>query len=1294
MKKISVSNYLKSTKLYNSHVKITETIVGKISCLCKYYNGYNRRENNNLNLLHDDIIYDVSGKGRSKVSNKNSKDDKLILKNKVINLINGVKNVDDKNENIKNNKLVCQNFIDIIFILQKNLNILFGLKEKYVIGFIWSFSKIINYFEKKKNIEKNIIFNFKYLFIHIVNTIIKHDNILSKKNNDIDIRQFLFSILSIKFDYTNIKDIQNLKLLNSNQFYNYILNNVSLNYGNKSGQNQIYVNDSIPFKLLQNEKKNNISIENYIQHSTNKYIKKNINLSIKNQKKYNHPNMTQDSTPNDLLYIFECNMFKNNFINVQKFIINKLNEIPLDIKIIINFFELSQKNMCVEIKNSFNHILLNKFKEKNYISKFSIFELCRYINILVNYNVQIFNNNVIPSIISTIMYDQIYFVNNQVCNYNLILLGNNILLNDNNSINHQMINKKYEHLSDTNSNNYSKWNTWLYDGTKRDISSLIRDFSRMKIINKNLYYILIECFFFKINYTKNIDTNIGSYVAEQIDTHNKTKQNCINNLSDKKGDHIIYPHLNEKNNNVNNNASKKKNDNFYHTEDCNHKIGEKYKMSTFEENQRNDNLFISNFKKEKGNKKIYVPNLNDSNDRKKKIFYSPNICTFNINHDMRNIVDILISLANVNYYYDKFINFFIYEIIKNEKNNLFFFNTKNMSNVILVVRSLLILGYNDLSIFDNLLNFIIENNKCIEIKQIIMIYYSIYCYIVKAHEKRGIKYYGNDNFLFYTFSSDSSKKNNLYNDKFDDFMKEENVESQYSEYNEPNITNITNASNKVIESSVELSILKKKCFNYLYKFTDIIFSRKEEIDSMQGLSNFLFALSNSINNISKKDYDYFYKKFWSIFKLKDQQYIHLETILQIFLSHYRNNIFHQNLMLYLLNVLISSTNVDIHNLSTILYISYHFNIINKSLFDFTIHKLFKEIKSIEQMKTVNLENINNWGAIDMVQTTTQHNLDTTPKIGNNVSSVCSNNVSSVCSNNVSSVCSNNVSSVCSNNVSSVDTDNINSGDSSDGKGAGPDQANPGTQTYNNLESCLIEDWQFRNTPNNLSNECNKEDLEKTILKCVWSLSLCNWFLESHLITFLKMCILLKKIFKYKKFLKDEEYNMIYQISLSLNLYYKKNKHIFVLNKITTNIPITFFIPFNIIKESIRRKFALGSKQTNISSFQYKISSYFNKKKIMHKSEYSLKHGLIVDFLVFKNGNPYLLIEIDGIYHYNISNDPSKYEIIYNDMPLLKNGKTIFRNNVLNILYNYKFVEIPWFSLLQSRSIKKLEKYIQ
>ncbi|EAA20536.1 hypothetical protein, partial [Plasmodium yoelii yoelii] len=121
MKKISVSSYLKSTKLYNSHVKITETIVGKISCLCKYYNGYNRRENNNLNLLHDDIIYDVSGKGRSKVSNKNSKDDKLILKN----------------------------------------------KEKYVIGFIWSFSKIINYFEKTKNIEKNIIFNFKYLFIHI-----------------------------------------------------------------------------------------------------------------------------------------------------------------------------------------------------------------------------------------------------------------------------------------------------------------------------------------------------------------------------------------------------------------------------------------------------------------------------------------------------------------------------------------------------------------------------------------------------------------------------------------------------------------------------------------------------------------------------------------------------------------------------------------------------------------------------------------------------------------------------------------------------------------------------------------------------------------------------------------------------------------------------------------------------------------------------------------------------------------------------------------------------------------------
>ncbi|CXH88250.1 conserved Plasmodium protein, unknown function [Plasmodium berghei] len=1265
MKKININNYLKNTKLLKYHVKIKETIIGKIPYLCRYYNGYNRKENNNLNLLHEHIFYDGSGKGKPKVSNKKSKDDQLILKSKIINLINGVKNVDDKIESIKNdrnNKLVCQNFVDIIFILQKNVDVLFGLKEKYVIGFIWSFSKIINYFEKTTYIERNVILNFKYLFIHIVNLIIKQGNILSKKNNDIDIRQFLFSILSIKFDDTNIKDIQHFKFLNYNHFYNYIRYIVNLDYANKSGQDQIYINDSIPFKLLENEKESSISIEAHVQHSTNKFIKKNINFSTKKQNEYNNPNMMQHSMSSNLLYIFECNIFKTNFLNVQKFIINKLNEIPLDIKIIINFFELCQKNMCVEIKKSFNHILLNKFKEQNYISNFSIFELCRYINILVNYNVQIFNNNVIPFIISTIMYDQIYFVNNQVCNYNLILLGNNVSLYDNNSINQHMKNKKYEHLSEINSNSYSKWNTWLYDGTKRDISSLIRDFSRMKIINKNLYYFLIECFFFKINYTKNIDTNINSYGAEQIYIHNKTKQNCINNLSDKKGNHIAYSHFSGKNNNIDNNIdnninynANKKSDHSYHTEDCNHRNGEKYEMKTFEETQRNDNLLISNFKKEKGNKKIYVPNLNDSNEKKNNIFYSPNICTFNINHDMRNAVDILISLANVNYYYDKFIDFFIYEIIKKEKNNFFFFNTKNMSNVILVVRSLLILGYNDLTIFDTLLNFIIENNKCIEIKQIIMIYYSIYCYIVKAHEKRGIKYYGNDNFLFYTFSSDSSKKYNLHNDKFDDFVKEENVESQYTEYNEAAITSTISASNKVIEPPVELSILKKECFNYLYKFTDIIFSRKEEIDSMQGLSNFLFALSNSINNISKKDYDYFYKKFWSIFKLKGQQYIHLEAIVQIFLSHYRNNIFHQNLMIYLLNVLISSINVDIHNLSTILYISYHFNIIKKPLFDFTIHKLFKEIKSIEQMKTVKLENINNLGDIDMVQITTQHNIDTPPKLGNNIN----NRYCNIC------------------------------------KGKGSDQVNFGEQSYNNAESCLIEGWQFRNVPNNFSNECNK-DLEKTLLKCVWSLSLCNWFLESHLITFLKMCILLKKIFKYKKFLKDEEYNMIYQISLSLNLYYKKNKRIFVLNKnkITTNIPITFFIPFNIIKESIRRKFTLGSKQTNISSFQYKISSYFNKKKIMHKSEYSLKHGLIVDFLVFKNDNPYLLIEIDGIYHYNISNDPSKYEIIYNDMPLLKNGKTIFRNNVLNILYNYKFVEIPWFSLLQSRSIKKLEKYIQ
>ncbi|SCL96637.1 conserved Plasmodium protein, unknown function [Plasmodium chabaudi chabaudi] len=1171
MKKINIYNYLKNVKPFKSHVNGTETTIIKIPYLCRYYNYYSRKENDNLNLLHEQIFYDGSGKGNPNVSNKKSKDDQLILKNKIINLINGVKNVDkfESSKNIRNNQLVCQNFVDIIFILQKNVNILFGLKEKYVIGFIWSFCKIINYFEKVTNIERNFILNLKYLFIHIANLIIKHDNIVSKKNNDIDIRQFLFSILSIKFDDTHIKDIQNFKLLNSNNFYNYLRYVANPDCANESPKDQIFTNDATPFKLSKNEKETNISIEAYTQHSANKIGSKSVNIWPKKQKEYTHPNPIQHSIPGDL-NTFECNIFKTNFLNVQKFIINKLKEAPLDIKIIINFFELCQKNMCIEIKNSFNHILINKFKDQNYISKFSIFELCRYINILVNYNIQIFNNNVIPPIINAIMYDQVYFVNGKLCNYNLVLLCNHGSLGDQNCATQQMQNKKLDNLSMTNSNGYAKWNTWLYDGTKRDIASLIRDFSRMKIINKNLYYFLIECFFFKINYTTN---------------------------------------LNNQNDSINNSIN--------------------YTVS-----KKNDNS------------------------------YSPNTCTFNINHDMRNFVDILISLANVNYYYDKFIDFFIYEIIKNEKNNLIFFNTKNMPNLILVVRSLLILGYNDLTIFDTLLNFIIENNKCVEIKQIIMIYYSIYCYIVKAYEKRGIKYYGSDNFLFYTFSSDSSKKNNLHNDKFDEFIKRDNVESQHnSSYNEDTITNISNASNKEIEPSVELSILKKECFNYLYKFTDVIFSRKKEIDSMQGLSNFLFALSNSINNISKKDYDYFYKKFWSILKLKGQQNIHLETIVQIFLSHYKNNIFHQDLMLYLLDALISSINVDIHNLSTILYISYHFNIINKPLFDFAIHNLFKEIKSIEQAKTVSLENASNLENLDMVQTTIQSNFGTTPKFENNINNDTKN------SNHV-------------NRNSNIDKD------------VGVYHVNSGTRAYNNIESYLIEGSQFKNTRSNFSNEYNKEDIEKTILKCVWSLSLCNWFLESHLITFLKMCILLKKIFKYKKCLKDEEYNMIYQISLSLNLYYKKNKHILVLNKITTNMPITFFIPFNIIKESIKRKFALGNKQTNISSFQYKISSYFNKKKIMHKSEYLLKHGLIVDFLVFKNGNPYLLIEIDGIYHYNISNDPNKYEIIYNDMPLLKNGKTIFRNNVLNILYNYKFVAIPWFSLLQSRSIKELEKYIQ
>ncbi|SBS80074.1 conserved Plasmodium protein, unknown function [Plasmodium ovale] len=1132
------------------------------------------------------------------------------LKSDIVNLINRVKaqgRGDNWDGSCSAGRSDCSSgkdeggfslFFNVLLHLRQNEERLFHLKEKYVIGFLWSFSKVIKFVEKDKILNREGISNMKYHFFHFASLIIKKNYVQFRKNNHIDVKQFIFSVLSV-----NVGD-DDVKKLGDSGFWDARLFVKHLRGGEANGKTSKYDYSSAKS-----------GIGRIGRADTNRF----------------GGDVQGKVTEGETIIPFGVHHppFKSILTHVNTHISEQLNVIPLDTKTTINFLELSNKNMSNDIKEKTRGILLGKFETgENDIRDFSIFELCRFVNIIVNGNIMKTDNTILPVIIQTLLHEQVYIKNDNAYDFNEVLL---------NSYPFYSINKtKCIHIKGKQRNCYK----WLYSGSKRDIASLVRDFSRMNIQNYYLYHVLIKCFFFKMRCKENdpfFDIHqIGK--GNNSDEH-KNYGNAINtesvyakpsiSMEEKtvdshgKGHLLVDTHL------------------IKVKREEQHKLEKKRDLSE-KQNKVSISQTMCSPRSRKGgikNGKDFPYNRYFQEEEKRNKWTEQYIHTFEMS-DVRNCVDILIGLGNINYYYDNFVQFFIKNIVQKEP-SFFFYNSRNVPNVVLAVRNLLLLGYNHLPTIQKLLKHIIKNHDVIEIKQLVMIFYSIYHYIVKRHQREGVKYFGNCSPLFSAFGSAPTDKSPS------DGELRENICGD-----EKNIT--------------MLRTIRNSLFEQLHQLEHIIFLRREEIDSMQGLVNFYFSLANSINTLTIEKYNFFYQKFWSIIKERGKEQIQIETIVQTFMLHYKNNVVHKRLMMYLLDFLGYPRPVDFRNLCTLAFISYHFNIINKSFFLFCSQEIFREIKLVEEGRRdfgqrTDFSPITKGEEKERKGTHTHFSLAESSLNMHGTSFNDPKNDLSLFS--------------YSNHPLGNESGEIN-------------------QPNSIFEPYIVYDIYNHDEGNSKSEDCGTGDLFNKVIKCVWSLVLSSYFLESSLSTFFKICILLKKMFRNNMRVREDEYYMAYQISLGLNMYYKKNNHLFKKIKLSSNIPVSFYIPYCIVKESVRRHGKETQKKVHISSFQYKISDYFNMKRITYKSEHSLKRDVIVDFLVFKNDKPHLIVEIDGIYHYNVSNDVENGETTYNSMLLVKNGRTVFRDNVLQILYHLNFVSVPWFFFLQPRAFKQFENLLR
>ncbi|ETW21028.1 hypothetical protein PFFVO_00034 [Plasmodium falciparum Vietnam Oak-Knoll (FVO)] len=597
-------------------------------------------------------------------------------------------------------------------------------------------------------------------------------------------------------------------------------------------------------------------------------------------------------------------------------------------------------------------------------------------------------------------------------------------------------------------------------------------------------------------------------------------------------------------------------------------------------------------------------------------------------------------------------------------------------------------------------NFIISYNNYVDIKQLIMIYYSLYNYINKIYHMENIKYVGNPSQIF---SIINEKENNITHTK-----NETNYINTTNNYNKQHMyhhdmfnVKYNKTKDKEHHSSfISIEYIKKNIFQYMYKLLHIILTRKKQIDSLQGLANLYYATSFSINNLSVPMYHFFYEHFFYILNIKKgKENVILQTVVQIFLFHYKNNIVHKTFLISLLNLINYKILIDLHNLCTITSIAYHFNIINQNFLNLSIHFLNKEINKIKNIEghtttddtisiTINekkekkknyiYENYENKKQMDVLYDHKQDDIYKYDQLNNtNINNIKNLNHSKINMINVYNEKNDTNNMYHTNNI--LPTNNI-------------------YHTNNILPTNNIYHTNNILPTNNIyptNNICHTNK----VIKCIFFLVTNNTFLNTSIRNFIKILILLKKLLKKKIHFDDEEYKIIHQIFLYLNIYCKKKenekKYMNHKRNSTNNHDIHFyiqrhfFIPYTILKDVVKRNI-VSHKKVHISSFQYKLSDYFNKKKIKYRSEYYLKQGLIVDFLILKNNKPFLLLEIDGIYHFNISTDVSDYDIIHNNMLLLKNGRTLFRNHILESFDHLKFLSIPWFFFLQTQWIKNLD----
>ncbi|KNG76988.1 hypothetical protein PFMG_03254 [Plasmodium falciparum IGH-CR14] len=1213
------------------------------------------------------------------IFNKKIKDN--IMKSDIINLINNIKNV--QNGNVK----IINELINIILHINYNINAFFNLKKKYVIGFLWSMVKTINIIEQQKLFKEKIITLLKYFFIFLSNKVIQK-NLLESSYHPVDIKQFIFSILNIKLNENEITKIDSIKIHDLVDFIKYLQSypyKVNVSHKNEKEpklETNIFYHEN-------NEEEQKIKNNNHIQ-STDKQMDK-LFLLKKNyyneNNHYEHSNYIYNQIHNNLLPLFqECINVRSVIYTIYSYICDKIKIIDMEIKTVIDFLELANKNCTNVFSYNISNILLYKIeqdghkyndnnnKNDNYdnnnydnydnydnnydnnyhhniyhqhhnnmmnICNFSIFELCRFINIIINNNIK-HTNKFICSIVNILLYEQYYKTKDTINYYNFNQCLSHLIHKENVDI------QNYKDLQVC----VPKYlcNTWLYKATPRDIASLIRDFSRLKFINNHFYNILIEAFFFKTDqrkgrhtiYNKNID---GIQIKENHNNnHNnkkidgiQIKENHNNNHNNKKIDGIQIKE------NHNNNHNNKNNNHINNVTICCKKI-----------TTQCSSKFHQNFQLE----------------------------------DIRNYVDILTALCNINYTYDKYINLFINKLIKDEKNSILFFNKKNIQNVVITFRNLLLLTYKENDIINKMTNFIISYNNYVDIKQLIMIYYSLYNYINKIYHMENIKYVGNPSQIF---SIINEKENNITHTK-----NETNYINTTNNYNKQHMyhhdmfnVKYNKTKDKEHHSSfISIEYIKKNIFQYMYKLLHIILTRKKQIDSLQGLANLYYATSFSINNLSVPMYHFFYEHFFYILNIKKgKENVILQTVVQIFLFHYKNNIVHKTFLISLLNLINYKILIDLHNLCTITSIAYHFNIINQNFLNLSIHFLNKEINKIENIEghtttddtisiTINekkekkknyiYENYENKKQMDVLYDHKQDDIYKYDQLNNtNINNIKNLNHSKINMINVYNEKNDTNNMYHTNNI--LPTNNI-------------------YHTNNILPTNNIY-------PTNNICHTNK------VIKCIFFLVTNNTFLNTSIRNFIKILILLKKLLKKKIHFDDEEYKIIHQIFLYLNIYCKKKenekKYMNHKRNSTNNHDIHFyiqrhfFIPYTILKDVVKRNI-VSHKKVHISSFQYKLSDYFNKKKIKYRSEYYLKQGLIVDFLILKNNKPFLLLEIDGIYHFNISTDVSDYDIIHNNMLLLKNGRTLFRNHILESFDHLKFLSIPWFFFLQTQWIKNLD----